>query len=210
MNALSMTLVIFCQVHTGDQMENSDISPLADSLVYTATLPVSWEPRDEACPDSEYARISEHNEHVLRCANLLGEQLVERHEDETEADTALMRLEAKVNLLLELVSKLEQRISQIPEASQVRLASAGMEWTSRLSPPPAGSSIWINLYIDNRIPDAMQIPARVLTLGEGRHGTIVGARFEQLGEVAQELLEKMIFRHHRRQIAKSRGDDGRQ
>ena len=185
-------------------MDNSEANPLADSLVYTATLPLSWTPRDHDCSDSEYVRVAEHNEHVLRCANLLGEQIRERVDEESETDSALMRLEAKVNLLLELVSKLDQRINQIPEAIQVRLASNGIEWICGGTPPALDSSIWINLHIDNRIPEAMKIPARVLTLCEEPNGTSVGAKFESLGEIAQELMEKIIFRHHRRMVAQSR------
>ena len=199
-----MMLVLFCQVDTGDRMDNSEANPLADSLIYTATLPLSWTPMDNNCPESEYVIVAEHNEHVLRCANLLGEQIREKVDEESETDSALMRLEAKVNLLLELVSKLGQRINQIPEAKQVRLASGGIEWITDSAPPAIGSSIWINLHIDNRIPEAMKIPARVLTLHEDLHGSGVGAKFEPLGEMVQELMEKMIFRHHRRMIAQSR------
>lgn len=185
-------------------MDISDTNPLADSLVYMASLPVSWSPRDEKCPDSEYIRIAEHNEHVLRCVNLLGEQLIEKIDEET--DSAIVRLEAKVNLLLELVSKLDQRINLIPEAEEVRLTSGGIEWKSNDSPPTVGSTVWINLYIDNRIPEAMKIPAMVLTVHEELHGFTAGAKYELLGEVVQELMEKMIFRHHRRMIAQSRAE----
>ncbi len=188
-------------------MDNLDTNPLADSLVYTARLPISWSPRDPSGSDSEYVRVAEHNEHVLRCANLLGEQHRDRVDEESETDSALMRLEVKVNLLLELVAQLDQRTNQIPEATEVRLASGGIEWKCGDTPPALDSTVWINLYIDNRIPDAMKIPARVLTLREEPPGSNVGAKFESLGEMVQEHLEKMIFRHHRRMIAQSKAGE---
>lgn len=185
-------------------MDNSDTNPLVDSLVYAASLPLSWSAREDGYPDVNYISIAEHNEHVLRCANLLSEHLRDKMEEETEMDSALMRLEAKVNLLLELVSKLDQRVDQIPDASEIRLASDGIEWICNDSPPTEGHSIWVNLYIDSRIPEAMTIPARVLTVCEGLRGFTVVARYELLGEVVQEQMDKMIFRHHRRMIAQSR------
>lgn len=199
-----MTLVLFCQVDIGDRMGNSDINPFESSLAYIDRLPVSWNPRDEALIDSNYTRIDEHNEQVLRCVNLLGEQLKEKTEDDSETDSALMRLEAKVNLLLELVSKLDQRISQIPNLTEVRLAATGIEWLCHDTKPAVGDEIWVNLYLDNRIPDAMKIAAKVITVSEDTKGIVVTALFESMGGTAQDQMEKMIFRHHRRMIAQSK------
>ncbi len=187
-------------------MEISDTTPFADSLVITASLPLSWSGREQECPDNEYTRIAEHNEHVLRCVNLLGEQVREKVDEETETDSAMMRLEAKVNLILELVSRLEQRISRTPEVTDIRLASGGVEWGCNGIPPAIGSHIWIELHIDNRVPEAMKIPARVLTVVEKAGAFTILAVFESLGEVVQELLDKLIFRHHRRMIAQSRAE----
>ncbi len=187
-------------------MNNSDTNPLADSLVYAAFMPLSWSVREEGDHESYYIRAAEHNEHILRCTNLLAEQPRDKVEEEGESDSALMRLEAKVNLLLEMVSKLDQRINQIPDRSEIKLASAGIEWICGDSPPAIGSSIWIKLHIDHRIPEAMNIPARVITVREEPGGAAVGARYESIGEVVQEQMEKMIFRHHRRMIAQSRAE----
>ncbi len=187
-------------------MNNSDTSPLADSLVYVASLPLSWSVREEGYPESYYISIAEHNEHILRCVNLLGEQPRDKAEEESESDLALIRLEAKVNLLLEMVSKLDQRINQTPDTTEIKLASAGLEWLCCDSPPAADSSIWIKLHIDRRIPEAMKIPARVVTVCEEPGGVAVGARYESIGEVVQEQVEKMIFRHHRRMIAQAKAE----
>jgi len=185
-------------------MDNSDTNPLADSLVYTAAMPLSWSDRGEEAAHDNYIRIAEHNAHILRCVNLLEEQHRERGEEEAESDSALMRLEAKVDMLLEMVAKLDQRLSQIPASGVVSISSQGIEWSCSDSPPTVGGNIWINLYVDNRIPEAMQIPATVLTVDEGAGGYTVAARFVALGEQVQEQLEKLIFRHHRRMIAQSR------
>ncbi len=182
-------------------MANSDINPLADGLVYEDLLPLSWAARSE---ESNYTRVAEHNEHVLRCANLLGEQIREKTDEESEAESALMRLDSKVNLLLELVSKLNQRTNMIPNATDVRLGAAGVEWKCQGMPPQIGSNIWIELYLDNRIPEAMKIPATVLTLYEEGQGSTVSARFEGLGDIVRDQMEKMIFRHHRRRVAQAR------
>lgn len=185
-------------------MGNSDINPLAGSLSYLDSLPVSWDPRDDASPQGNYTRTAEHNEHVLRCVNLLGEQLKDKIEDESETDSALLRLEAKVNLLLELVSKLDMRTHQVPGLTEVRLAASGIEWLCQDAAPNVGDAIWVNIFLDNRIPEAMRIAAKVLLVNQTAKGMIVGAIFEPMGGTEQDQMEKMIFRHHRRMIAQSK------
>ncbi len=185
-------------------MDNSDINQLEGSLSYVDTLPLSWDSRGDAFPESNYTRISEHNEHVLRCVNLLGEQLKEKIEDESETDQALLRLEAKVNLLLDLVSNLEQRARQVPSLTEIRLAATGVEWLCRESAPAPGESIWVNIYLDNRVPEAMKIAAKVLAVTEEAKGRVVSAMFESMGGTVQDQMEKMIFRHHRRMIAQAK------
>jgi hypothetical protein len=185
-------------------MDNLDINSLDGSLAYADTLPVFWSPRDDTSPESNYTRISEHNEHVLRCVNLLGEQLKDKIEDESETDQALMRLEAKVNLLLDLVSNLDQRIRQVPNLTQTRLSAAGIEWRCQESAPSVGDSIWVDIYLDNRIPEAMKIAAKVLAVTVEEEGAVVSAMFESMEGGAKDQMEKMIFRHHRRMIAQSK------
>lgn len=185
-------------------MGNSDINPLEGNLSYVDNLPVSWDPRDDAPLQGNYTRTAEHNEHVLRCVNLLGEQLKDKTEDESEVDSALLRLEAKVNLLLELVSKLDMRTRQIPGLTEVRLAASGIEWLCQDVPPHVGDTIWVNIFLDNRIPEAMKIAAKVLQVNQEAKGVIVRAMFESMGGTAQDQMEKMIFRHHRRMIAQSK------
>ena len=182
-------------------MTNSDGNPLAGSLVYEDLLPLSWSVRKDG---ANYVRVAEHNEHVVRCVNLLGEQIKDRMDDESEAESALARVEAKVNLLLEMVSRLDRQKNDIPDAIQVRLAAGGVEWKSDAQAPAAGDKIWVNLYIDSRIPEAMQLAANVVSVSADGETATVCARFEEMGEVVQDQLEKMIFRYHRRMVAQSR------
>ncbi len=182
-------------------MTNSDINPLADTLVYEDMLPLSWGSRECGV---NYMRVAEHNEHVVRCVNLLGEQIKEKMDDEYEAESVLARVEAKLNLLLDMVSRLDRQGSDIPEAVQVRLASAGIEWKGKGQAPAVGDNIWVNLYIDSRIPEAMELAARVVSVSMDGETLTVCARFEEMGEVVQDQLEKMIFRYHRRMVAQSR------
>jgi hypothetical protein len=55
-----------------------------------------------------------------------------------------------------------------------------------------------------RYPRPLWLPATVQGVADGR----VRAVFGDLGETVQDLIEKLIFRHHRRQIAATRRGAG--
>jgi hypothetical protein len=149
-------------------------------------------------------RIAEKNERLLRSINLLAEQGHEKPEEEGEHEAALIRLETKVDLLLDLFSRIGADAGGLPPSAPVRLSAKGVEWLRAGEAPAAGQRVWIHLYLEPRLPEAVQFPARVLNVETEGVQQRVLARFEPLGEGAQNLLEKMIFRHHRRQVAQQR------
>jgi hypothetical protein len=185
-------------------MTNSDINPFSNSLVYEDMLPLSWCVRGQGEQFLNHARVAEHNEHVMRCVNLLGEQIYDKLDEESETDSALIRLEAKINLILEMVSNLDRDSIDLPDATQVKLAAGGIEWRCQGTPPGEGDDILVSLYVDNRIPEAMKLAAKVLTVDDDGSGTVVCARFEEMGEAVTDQMEKMIFRNHRRLVAQSK------
>lgn len=183
--------------------QQSESSPLEGVLVYEDSLPVVWELRSETETEWELARASEQNEHLLRFANLLGEQHRERSDEESEGDNRLSRIESKVDLLVDLFSRLLEQNASTMQAGPVRLSGAGIEWFSSTAPDPS-ALIWVQLQLDRRLPGALRLPARVLEVtAEGSEKRITAA-FQALGEGVQDQLEKIIFRHHRRQVAQSR------
>ncbi len=185
-------------------MTNSETNPLADTLVYEDRLPLVWSARSDDAQAENYARIAEHNEHVMRCVNMLSDQIREKGDDESETESAVVRLEAKVNLLLEMVSRMEREKSDLPDTTHTRLAAAGIEWNCLGDPPGMGDEIWISLYIDDRVPEPLKLAACVISVSGSGPGAVVCARFEEMGESVRDQLQKMIFRHHRRMIAQSR------
>jgi hypothetical protein len=200
----------FCQAAGRNREKESALSqanqphPLEGGLVYQDLLPIAWEARPETEQAWELARAGEENEHLLRYANLLGEQHRERPDDETEGDNRLNRIESKVDLLVDLFSRLlEQNDAPMP-VGQVRISGAGIEWLSPAPAPDQEDSIWIQLILDRRLPGKLRLPARVLAVAEEEGQFRITAGFQELGEGVQDLLEKIIFRHHRRQVAQSR------
>ena len=163
-------------------------------------LPLRWRAAETAAATPHW-QLS--NEETLRVILSLDEHHVEASDENPEFAQEVQRLETKINLILELVSQVLARQLQLPEALPVRLSAHEIEWLTATAPVP-GSSVLLEIYVCTRYPRPLWLPATVQGVADGR----VRAVFGDLGETVQDLIEKLIFRHHRRQIAATRRGAG--
>jgi hypothetical protein len=177
-------------------MKHETPDSFGTALVLEDRLPLLW--RLSAAPGAAlHHQLS--NEETLRVILSLDEYHVEASDENPEFAHEVQRLETKINLILELVSQVLARQLQLPEALPVRLSAHEIEWETATA-PAIGSTVLIEAYACPRYPRPLFLPATVKDSAGGR----VRAVFEDLGEHVQELIEKLIFRHHRRQIAATR------
>ena len=184
-------------------MNSEDNSPLAKGLTHRQQMALSWEPR-QGGDDATLQAVAEANARLLQVLPIFEERRPEHGEEEAERPQDLMRLESKLDMLLELVSDLLREREQRPVHVSVMLSADGMGWTQAGRVPSPCQQIWISLYIDQRLPRALRLPASVISLNTENTQHRVLVRFEHLGESVSEMLEKFIFRHHRREVARMR------
>ena len=165
-------------------------------LVLEDRLPLRWRVA-EAPSVAPPLQLS--NEETLRVILSLDEHHVEASDENPEFAHEVQRLETKINLILELVSQVLARQLQLPESLPVRLSAQEIEWETATA-PAVGSAVLIEAYVCPRYPRPLFLPATVKDSSSGR----VRAVFDELGAPVQDLLEKLIFRHHRRLIAAAR------
>jgi hypothetical protein len=174
---------------------------LGDGLIYEESLPVSFTPGALA-EGPVLARLNADNHQLLSAESSLDEVRVhEALKDESPALVhELQRLEHKVNILLRLTAELSMRSSGLPPAERVRLSSHAMEWCAAKI-PAVGASGLLALYINPALPQPLKLPSTVA--GERVVDGMPAAqlRFSGLSEAVVEMMEKLIFRHHRRLVA---------
>lgn len=178
-------------------MTNSTPESLGSGLVLEDRMPLHW--RASEMPSGE-PHQQQANEETLRVILSLEEHHVEASDENPEFAHEIQRLESKINLILELVSQVLARQLQLPEALPVWLSAHKIEWQAVGAVPAAGSPVLIEAYVCPRYPRPLYLPATVESAVSGR----VRATFDDLGMPVQDLLEKLIFRHHRRLIAATR------
>ena len=178
---------------------------LGAGLIYEDVLPLGWRRLEGPPPAAQLAQLNLGNEAVLRAVTVLAEYRPETGEEHTWQAQELARLDFKLNLLLDLVGQILTRGLSLPPARPLRLGAQAVEWICPLSEaPPSASHAVMSLYLPNAYGRALELPGRVAAVENLPAGARVRVVFIGLGEAVQELLDKLIFRHHRRSIAQAR------
>lgn len=163
-------------------------------------MPFAWSPGP--LPDeTNLARLNADNQQLLSADSTLHEVRVpDALKDESPALMhELQRLDYKLNVLLRLTAELAMRQSCLPRACPVRFSARGFLWLGD-DAPDIGSTGLLMLYVNPSLPQPLVIPSIV---GAASHSDTHPTRlqFTGLNDPVVDLIEKMIFRHHRRSIA---------
>lgn len=163
--------------------------PELDTVSFDAVLPLEWAPRDAASP----ALVTRETRLALR---VLSAPVSETSDN---ADPAWQRMEAKLDLALEL--SLQVRHPQRPPMTACRLGLEGMAWQSA-EPVAVHTPLQISFFPHAESALLISLPVTVRqckALGPGRC-MIVADLASAFDEDTRELWEKWIFRRHRRAI----------
>jgi hypothetical protein len=174
---------------------------LGDGLIFEESLPVTWTPGALA-EGLQLARLNTDNHQLLGAESSLDEVRVhEALKDESPALLhELQRLEYKVNILLRLTAELALRSSGLPVAERIRMSPRGLEWYGE-HPAAADATGLLSVYINSALPQPLKIPSVVAGVHVIDGARATQFRFVGMSDAVVDMLEKLIFRHHRRLIA---------
>jgi hypothetical protein len=178
---------------------------LGDGLIFEELLPLQWLPG--ALPEGlELARLNADNHQLLGAESTLEEVRVSEALSKEESSALvheLQRLEYKLNVLLRLTADLAAQSKPLPAPQRVRLSARALEWFGTASVKTGGTGL-LHLYINRTLPQPLRIPCVVV--GERVQGSehIAQLMFRDMSEAVVDMLEKLIFRHHRRRVAGAR------
>lgn len=170
------------------------------SLVFEGQIPAAFRAIGDIPGSGSLSVCNERNEHTLRSGLLPNEPI--EVEDNDEITQHLRRQEAKLDLLLDLVSTLLARQSDRPENSEIRLSAAGVQWQDSSHNFAIADCVEVEVHMTPGIPQALKFYGKVVAA----EGGICRAEFYGVSQQVVDLLEKLIFRHHRRAVAQQRLD----
>jgi len=187
-------------------MSEAGVEPWT-GLCISATLPFSFRPDAKPPTPDEIAAADATNLQTLVVDASLGESRrgLDAAELDTNRQSDLERLESKVDVMLGMLARLAARDRPPGEPCPVRLFARGIEWRAMGAAPRAGISGAVLLQVNPAFAQVLTLSGMVAGQRQGAEGTWVQFRFEGVGERVVELLERLIFRRHRRQVAGSHG-----
>lgn len=179
-----------------------------EGLALHDCLPLAWEPSALADP----AEVEHYNQETARALQALAlfEEAPKEVTNESiqKGQQELMHLEAKVDVLLSLVTRLVTQQSGMPPRHNTVLRADGLEWTGpAVDQARTGDSGVIVLYPNPLLPLPFRLPGRIA--GSVERGDMLWrvVRFELLSPLVSVGIEKLVFRRHRRQVATAKGTD---
>ncbi|PLW68290.1 PilZ domain-containing protein [Pseudohalioglobus lutimaris] len=180
-------------------MDKSSSKP-EDGLVFSDNISVKWQAAVKS-PDAELlSLVNESNQAFLRAVAAVSAPPGELAEENAAIVQEIGRLDLKINLLLELVGQLVYAQLEIPARTRATISSDGIEWHSNELPEP-GQTVFMQVYIQHGTPKPLCFYGEVVS-EQAEHATgKARVRYLGLSEQTRGWLEKLIFRHHRRQVA---------
>ena len=178
---------------------------LGDGLIFEELLPLEWFPG--ALPQGiELARLNADNHQLLGAESTLEEVRISEAVSKEESSALvheLQRLEYKLNVLLRLTADLVAQSRQLAAPQRVRMSARALEWFDAPK-VTRGDLGLLHVYINRTLPQPLKIPS--LVAGERAEDGIRVAQlvFRDLSDAVVDMLEKLIFRHHRRRVAGAR------
>jgi hypothetical protein len=161
-------------------------------------LPVVWEILANGAPP-EPQSVHDANLQLLKELESLEEHPRELDESDPAILHELRRVDFKLNMILDMLGDVMARSLHLPPPTPVRLYAEGIAWHAA-PPPPVGALIRMHVHTSRRVARSLVLRARVTS----SDGGVSIARFESMSVPVAELLDKIIFIHHRRAVAHAR------
>ncbi|MFM1887018.1 MAG: hypothetical protein RL026_2175 [Pseudomonadota bacterium] len=182
--------------------EGVDTVVLYDELAYEDALPVAWSPLERPPDAAASAALTERNLKALHAFTALEELgAADKHEDKAGCAGDIIRLEMKINIALELLGQLLVASKPRPTLTAVRFNALGMVWRSSVPHPVPNTHGLVEIYLKDSIAQPLGFIAYIRSVSADG---VVKARFAPPGEPVSDLIEKLAFRRHRRQVAGAR------
>jgi hypothetical protein len=180
--------------------EGVDTVVLYDELAYHDVLPVQWQALSRPLDRFELLGLEESNLLLLQACIAVEEHPPrDKTEDLGPLAGELARLDYKLNLVLQLMSKLVSQ-ERISTPTTIQFNALGASWTA-LGPTPAlGDSGVLRVQLRSSLPQPLELAAEISAV----MGATVRVRFPELSDGIAELIQKLAFLRHRRHIADAR------
>lgn len=177
---------------------------MQDVLVLSAELPLRWQILESLPSPSEITAINKNNEKFLEVILSSDEIFIDADQQSNkEIWHELKKLDAKMNMLMEWVGGLILQQQGIQKRHPIELSARGVDFSCE-GGFNSGDLVSLEVFLEENYPQALNLIGRVMSSENTPQSNQVRIEFIEINSHVQGLLEKYIFRIHRRSIAQSR------
>lgn len=154
----------------------------------------------------EQPALQQQSESLLHGLAVAEDSRSEDTEDHGEVTQSMLRVEAKLDLVLSLLGRLAMHQAPAMPSRHVRWSNIGLRLDSAGPVEVAeGTAGALMLRPVAWLSDHIELPAHVVDAAEGRDGLHhIWLRFGELSVGLDDALQRHLFRLHRRQVAEAR------
>ena len=193
---------------------NFSPDPFSEGLSFEDQLPCAIEPRVEPPSLAERVRLNDRNFSLLKTHALEDYQRRDIDYELEGIASEIERIDQKMNLITELLCDLLSAEAQIPAPRVLAISMAGLQ----LLPAPGdayhkGDWVILNLFLIQGVPRPLKFLATVVPTSaaanlSGDAGGGLTFSFVDLSDGVSSMLGRLVFRHHRREVALTRAQSG--
>ena len=183
-------------------MDSDTHSSQLAGITYDDKLPVAWEILPELPSTGELHRLNSDNEKVLQILLILNESLQDSEEEsDGPSQEHWRRMDAKLDLLLSLVGEMLTATVSLPDLHMLQLGVEGLCLHGiDIGSVQVGMLLKVTLFLDAKLPRPIQLFGHIRAVTKDSFTL----SYCSLDARLQDLLDKHVFRQHRRAIASSR------
>lgn len=174
-----------------------------DAVRLEGQLPLAWAgpPEDPAA----LADVMADNQVLLR-ALLAMDEAAGAADGEHGRDSGVQSLERRLDLLLLMASAALRGMGGVPAPRRCILTAHTLRWASGEA-LGVGQTLWARVYLRQRVVMPLVLPGVVVEEHALQsHGHFRTLEFCGMEPAVQRDLERLIFRHHRRDVARQRAN----
>ena len=191
-------------------MNENQNGQLGQNLVYEDCIPLRWSIVAEGeIEPHEVLHLDAQNEKILQMLATLDRILTDVPDEEAERNSSdLSRIESKLNLVIELVLELIEQNQKYPLSVPIQMTTQSLSWQDTDPVPGQGDHLLVELFLNQHCPKPVRFLGVVDSVNDGQDSiSVVTFRIQHLGAGVLGLLERLIFRQHRRRVAMARRRD---
>ncbi len=165
-----------------------------EESLHVDAAPLIWPPAPAL-----QLRMAERNTNTLAAVAALEERAIESGDEDNPVMQEMLRLDAKLTALMDVVNQLLVPASSLPSRQSVRFNVVGALLPATLVPP--GDALLLRLRFDVCPSLPLELAGQVDRRFPDEK---VFVAFAPVGDVLGDAIERLVFRHHRRKVAETR------